>query len=101
MSSKRFIKRITIKTIIFVFVLVVLFSIMGSTETIISNYVAMQQMENSDLAFIVMDAYNNSIKPIFSMVKILIPILFVLLTCIDVYKFIQKRNKGEKNNEKL
>ena len=93
MNTKRFIYKTVLKIAIFV-----LFSVIASTllyGPIITNELALTQMENSNELYMLMESYNG-IRPILSIVYGLIAFLFVGTTIYDIYKFIKtKINKGE------
>ena len=93
MSTKRFIYRIVLKFIIFA-----IFSVIVSTllyGPIITNELALTQMENSNELYMLMETYNR-LRPIFSIVYGLITGIFVGTTIYDISKFIKtKTNKGE------
>ena len=93
MSTKRFIYKITAKIIIFI-----IFSVIASTllyGPIITNEIALTQMENSNELYMLMESYNK-LRPILSIVYGLINGIFVWTTIYDICKFIKtKTNKGE------
>ena len=93
MSTKKFIYRTAAKIIIFV-----VFSVIASTllyGPIITNELALTQMENSNELYMLMESYNK-LRPILSIVYGLIAGAFVGTTIYDICKFIKtKTNKGE------
>ena len=93
MSTKRFIYKITVKIIIFI-----IFSAIASTllyGPIITNEIALTQMENSNELYMLMETYNK-LRPILSIVYGLITGVFIGTTIYDICKFIKtKTNKGE------
>ena len=93
MSTKRFIYKTTVKIIIFI-----IFSVIASTllyGPVITNELALTQMENSNELYMLMESYNK-LRPILTIVYGLISGVFVGTTIYDTYKFIKtKTNKGE------
>jgi hypothetical protein len=99
MTTEKFVKKTIVRIVAMILISVFAFSFMNASNAIISNYVALGQMENSDSMFIFMEIYNNAIRP--GMVGILTAVIGCGVGAIiyDTYKFIKKRN-GEKENEK-
>jgi hypothetical protein len=93
MGTKRFIYRTIIKIMIFV-----LFSAVASAfwhGPIITNELALTQMESSNELYILLEIYNK-IRPILVIVYGWIAAVFIGSTIYDIYKFIRtKTNKGE------
>ena len=87
-------KRFAIKMIINAIALIVLSSIMLFVfeNTIVSNNIALGQMNNSDEAYLLMEYYNN-IRGVASIVYSLISAIIVGSTAYDIYQFTH--NKGE------
>ena len=64
-------------------------------DPIISNELALGQMENSNELYLLMEAYNKN-RNIVSIIYGCITVLFAGTTIYDIYKFINtKENKGE------
>jgi hypothetical protein len=62
---------------------------------IITNELALTQMENSNELYMLMESYNK-LRPILSIVYGLIASVFVGTTIYDIWQFIKtKTNKGE------
>jgi type III secretory pathway component EscS len=94
----KFVRRLAIRVIIFTFVMIVVAAVWQSVSTIISNYIAMTQMQNDDLAFVIMNVYNR-VKPIGVGIYGLIILWFVYTLGRDTYKFVKKNNNNiEKEN---
>ena len=93
MTTKRFIIKNIVKTIVFIIVSIIAMTLVQSP--IISNQVALGQMENSNELFMLMETYNK-IRPIISVIYSCIGIWFVGTVGYDVYKFIKTKTK-EKN----
>jgi hypothetical protein len=66
-------------------------------QPIITNEIAMGQMQNDDTMFVIMDMYNR-LKPVFSTAYTLAIILFVCTLGRDTYKFVKNNNNNEKEN---
>ena len=93
MRIKKFIIKIATKTIIYTIISTIILSIL--TNPIITNEIALTQMENSNELYLLMEAYNK-VRPFISIIYGLITALFVGTTIYDIYKFIKtKINKGE------
>jgi hypothetical protein len=93
MKTKRFIYRLIIKIIIFA-----IFSAIVNTllyGPIITNELALTQMEQSNELYMLMESYNK-LRPFISIIYGLVTTYFVGTTVYDIYKFIKtKTNKGE------
>ena len=59
----QFIKKLLIKIVILVILFTAVITFLNAGGVIINNYIALGQMENSDGMFILMEMYNNCIKP--------------------------------------
>ena len=93
MTTKRFIIKTTIKIIIYAIISTVALSLL--TNPIITNELAMGQMENSNELYLLMETYNK-VRPFISIIYGLITAIFAGTTIFDTYKFIKtKKNKGE------
>jgi hypothetical protein len=92
-TTKRFIIKTVIKIIIYAIISTIVLSLLNSP--IISNNIALGQMQNDDVLFILMETYNK-VRPFISIIYGLITALFVGTAIYDTYKFIKtKTNKGE------
>ena len=93
MRIKKFIIKIATKTMIYVISSTIILSIL--TNPIITNELALTQMENSNELYLLMDTYDK-VRPFISIIYGLITALFVGTIIHDIYKFIKtKINKGE------
>ena len=93
MSTKKFIIRTTIKVLIYAIISTIALSLL--TNPIISNELALGQMQNSNELYLLMETYNK-VRPFISIIYGLVTILFASTTVYDIYKFIEtKKNKGE------
>lgn len=94
----RFVKKMATRVIIFVFVMIVLSSIAYSFAPVISNEIALGQMENSNDAFVMMNMY-NTVQPISTLVYTIVIIWFTYTFVRDIYKFVKSINtENEKEN---
>ncbi len=93
MSTKKFIIKTAIKILIYAIISTIALSIL--TNPIITNELALGQMENSNELYLLMAIYNK-VKPFISIIYGLITVLFAGTAIYDTYKFIKtKTNKGE------
>lgn len=99
MSRKQFITRITIRTIALAIILVVMLNFLGAFDAIVSNKLALGQMENSNEAYLFIQLYNNTIRPICCAIATVASIAIVALAATDTYKFLKTINKGETKDE--
>lgn len=95
--KQKFISKTAIKIVIFAFLMTIVLSIAQSVSPVISNYIALDQMQNSDEAFVVMNTYNK-LRPIFSMSMVGICVLFVISVVKDIIKFVKNVKDIEKEN---
>lgn len=95
----KFITKLATKIIIFAFIMTIILIISQSVSPIITNYISLDQMQNSDEAFVVMNTYNK-IQPVIRIVFVGICILFATSLAKDTYKFVKNINeiKNEKEN---
>lgn len=99
MDTKKFVTRTITKVLVFVFCMIVLSSIGQAMSPVISNEMAMTQMENSNELFVAMDTYNR-LKPVWTGAFTLVVVLFVYTIFRDIYKFIKNRiNTAENEKE--
>ena len=96
MSTKKFIIKTTVKTIVFAVLSTIALSLLQSP--VISNNIALGQMENSDALYMIHEMYNK-IRPIVLVIYSLIVIWLAGAVGYDVYKFIKQRIKEKKENE--
>lgn len=93
MTTKKFIIKTIIKVLIYAIVSTIAFNLLSSP--IITNELALGQMQNSNSLYLLWDTYNK-VKPFISIVYGFITGVFVVTTIYDAYKFIKnKKNKGE------
>ena len=93
MSTKKFIIKITIKILVYAITSTIAISLL--TNPIISNELALGQMQNSNELYLLMETYNK-LRPFISIIYGLVTAWFAGTTIYDTYKFIKTRtNKGE------
>lgn len=93
MTTKKFIIKIAIKVLIFAIISTIARSLL--TTPIITNELALLQMEHSNGLYLLMETYNR-VKPFISIIYGFITAVFAVTTISDTYKFIKaKKNKGE------
>ena len=101
MTTEKFIKKIIIKAIILIILTTFIVSFTNSMDALVSNYIALGQMENDDVMFVVMETYNNAIRPTATFAYTAITLYIIATFGIDIVKFIKNKMNGEKKNEKL
>lgn len=95
----QFIKKLLIKIAILVILFTAVTTFIDAGSAIINNYIALGQLENSDGMFILMEMYNNFIKPTLLVVTYSIAVVILVNIAIDIYKFIRTNRKKETKNE--
>ena len=90
-SLKKFIISMVARVIIFVVISIIVSTVLQSP--VITNEVAMGQMENSNELYMVWEAYNN-MMPVVNTVYSVIVVIFVGSFIYSIYKYI-KSTKGE------
>ena len=96
MTTEKFVKKTIVRIAIVVIISIFAFSFMNAADAIVSNHLALGQMENSDGLFILMEMYENAIQP--TMLGILSFVIVFNFGAIsyDTYKFIKSKRNGEK-----
>ena len=93
MGTKKFVIRTAIKIVIYAIISTIALSLL--TTPIITNELALGQMENSNELYLLMETYNR-VRPFVSAIYSLITVFFAWTVVEDIYKFIKtKKNKGE------
>lgn len=96
MSTKKFAIRTAIKSVVFVALSTIVLTLVRSP--VITNNIALGQMENSDVLYMLWETYNK-MRPVVNGIYSLIVIWFVGTVGYDVYKFIKQKIKEKKENE--
>ena len=93
MGTKKFIITVTIKAVVYAIISTIAVSLLESP--IISNELALGQMQNSNELYLLWETYNK-VRPFISIIYGLITAFFAGTVAYDTYKFIKtKKNKGE------
>jgi hypothetical protein len=93
MTTKRFIIKTATKIIIYAIISTIALSLLNSP--IITNEIALTQMEHSNELYMLMETYNK-VRPFISIIYGFITSLFAITTIRDTSNFIKtKTNKGE------
>lgn len=96
--TKQFVKKTIRRMMIFAIVMFIVAAISQSMSPVISNSLALTQMQNDNVMFVVMDTYNR-IKPIFNALYSCVILWFVYTLGRDTYKFVKTINtENEKEN---
>ena len=95
--KRKFISKTAIKIVIFVFLMTIILFIAQSISPVVSNNLALGQMQNTDEAFVVMNTYNK-LRPMFNTAMVGVCVLFVISIVKDVFKFAKNIKEIEKEN---
>ena len=96
---KLFVKKTIVKTAVFAFIMVVIAALVQSASPLVSNELALTQMQNSNEMYVLMNTYNK-IRPIVNVVYAGIVALFVYTLGRDTSKFVKTINTVSTENEK-
>lgn len=95
---KRFVKKTIWKVIVFTFLIIVFTSITQAMSPVITNEIALTQMQNSNEMFVLMDTYSK-FRPVVNLIFAGVIVWFTYTIGRDVYKFVKTINpKNEKEN---
>ena len=97
MSTKKFIIKTVVKIIVFAIVSTVAMTLLQTP--IISNEIALGQMENSNQLFLLMESYNK-LRPLLAVIYSCIVLLFISTVGYDTYNFIKTKLKEHTKDEK-
>ena len=100
MSTNNFIKRTIIKAVLLIIAAIIISTVSVTIDTIISNNLALGQMENDDGLYVMMELYQNTLQPILTLVFTIVIVTISFTIGLDIYKFIKTKMNGEKENEK-
>ena len=96
MTTKKFIYKTLIGVLIYTIISMV--AIFLLTSPVITNWLAMGQMENDDMSYLLMDAYYRA-RPFISFIYNCVTVIFVGSITYNAYKLIkakkEQKNKGE------
>ena len=76
------------KTVIFLFLMIILTAIGQSVSPVISNSMALTQMQNSNEMYMLMNTYNK-VRPIINLVYVFVASYFIGNISRDIYKFVK------------
>lgn len=91
--TKQFVKKTIRRTLIFTIVMAVIAAIGQSISPVVSNNLALTQMQNDNTMFAIMSTYNR-IKPIFNGLYSCVILWFVYTLGRDTYKFAKTTNSN-------
>ena len=93
MSTKKFVIKTIAKVIVYAIVSIIALTLLANP--VITNELALGQMENSNELYLLMEIFFKS-KPFISFIYSCITVLFAGTTIYDIYKLIKTiENKGE------
>ena len=92
----KFIKKLLIKIAILIILFTAVSAFLGAISTIMNNHIALGQLENSDEMFVVLELYNNFIKPTIFVVEYTITAIICFTIGVDVYNFLKTTIKRRK-----
>lgn len=90
--TKQFIRKTIRKVFIFAFLMVIVSSVTQAMNPVVTNEMAMGQMQNSNEMYILMETYNK-IRPVFSLIYGGIIVWFTYGIGRDIYKFAKTLTK--------
>lgn len=96
--TKQFVKKTIRRTMIFAIVMFIFAAISQSMSPVISNSLALTQMQNDNVMYVVINTYNK-IKPIFNALYSCVILWFVCTLGRDTYKFAKTVNNTENEKE--
>ena len=100
MTTESFIKKLLKHIIILIIVTAVISGIESGFGVILNNHIHLSQMTNDDVAFMIMEAYNHTIKPALEAIKISFYLWNIIAIVYTIFKFIKIKYK-EKENESI
>lgn len=87
------VKRIARRLLLLVVALTILIGVLNAGGAILNNELALAQMENSDLFFIIKELYFNAIRPIVEVIIAAVSAYFIGFTIYDTYLIIKNRKE--------
>ena len=85
---KQFVKKMVKKVMIFTILMIAVTAVGQSFATIVTNELAMAQMENSNEMYMLMNTYNK-LRPIVNLVYAFIVSYFIGTIARDIHKFVK------------
>ena len=102
MTTRKFVKRTIILLCVFIIVTFTLSTASYTVSTIISNNLAVNQLQQDDSAFVLMELYNNALKPIIPLIYYVVCVAVLATFATNIYKFYKYKKmekiKNEENN---
>ena len=92
MTVKKFVIKTVTKVILFTFLLIIIGAIGPAMRTVISNELAMAQLQPSNEAYILIEAY-YVIRPIINVVSVLIAIWCGTTVICDIHNFVKSLDR--------
>lgn len=87
------VKRIARRLLLLIVALTILIGVLNAGGAILNNEMALAQMENSDLLFIIKEVYFNAIRPIVEVIIAAVSAYFIGFTIYDTYIIIKNRKE--------
>ena len=92
---KQFFKKTSRKVILFAFMMIIIAGLMKPVDVVISNELALTQMQNSNEMFAIMNTYFK-VRSVFKFVYAGITLWFTGTIARDIYKFVKTINAETK-----
>lgn len=86
--TKQFVKKIIRKVVLFAFLMIILTAVGRSIAPVVSNELALTQMQNSNEMYVLMNTYNK-IRPIINLAYVFIAGYFAGTIYRDISKFVK------------
>ena len=90
-TTKQFITSLVIKIIIFVIVSTALFVILDACIPVMTNDIALGQLENDDMSYITWELYNK-LRTIIEIIYYAVTAVCVVSWGYSIYKFVNNKN---------
>ena len=90
-TTKQFITSLIIKIIIFVIVSTALFVILDACIPVMTNDIALGQLENDDMSYITWELYNK-LRTIIEIIYYAVTAVCVISWGYSIYKFVNNKN---------
>lgn len=85
---KQFTKKMIRKSVLFIFLMVIITAIGQSIGPVVTNNLALTQMQNSNEMYVLMNTYSK-VRPIVNLVYVFIVCYFIGNIARDIHKFIK------------
>ena len=90
-TTKQFITSLVIKIIIFVIISTALFVILDACIPVMTNDIALGQLENDDMSYITWELYNK-LRTIIEIIYYAVTAVCVVSWGYSIYKFVNNKN---------